>query len=131
MVLGGCADHCRTADIDILDTILIGGVLRDGLLERVEVHDEQIDLRNSVILHRLGVFGIVADREQAAMDLGMQRLDPAIHHFREAGEVGHVGDLQARRSDRLGGTAGGDEVDAVSGQRAREFDQPGLIGNGQ
>jgi len=34
-----------------------------------------------------GMFGIGADREQAAMHLRMQRLDAAIHHFGKAGEL--------------------------------------------
>ena len=65
------------------------------------------------------------------MHLGMQRLDPAIHHLGKAGELGDVLDLQPGRGDRLGGAAGRDQFDAVAGQRLRELDQPGLVGNGQ
>ena len=72
---------------------------------------------------------IVADRQQSAMHLRMQRLHPAIHHFGKAGEVRDVAHLQAGVGDRLGGAAGGDELDAVAAERAREVDQPGLVGN--
>ena len=77
------------------------------------------------------MFGVVADREQAAMDLRVQRLHPAVHHFGKAGELGDVVDRQAGRRDRLRGAAGGDELDAVAGQRVGELDQAGLVGNGQ
>ena len=65
------------------------------------------------------------------MHLRMQGLDPAVHHFRKAGQFRDVLDLQSGGGDRLGGAAGGDEFDAVAGQRAGEFDQSGFVGNGQ
>ena len=65
------------------------------------------------------------------MHLRVQRLDPAVHHFGKAGEVRDVLDLKPGRRDRLRGAAGGDQLDAVACQRAGEFDQSGLVGNGQ
>ena len=65
------------------------------------------------------------------MHLGMQRLDPPVHHLGKAREVGDVGHFQPGGGDRLGGAAGGDQIDAMSGQRLGKFDQPGLVGNGQ
>ena len=72
------------------------------------------------------MLGVVADREQPAMHLGMQGLDPAVHHLGKAGQFGNIPDRQSGRRDRLRGAAGGDELDAVAGQRAGEFDQAGL-----
>jgi hypothetical protein len=34
------------------------------------------------------MLGIVAHREQAAVDLGVQRLDPPVHHLGKAGKLG-------------------------------------------
>ena len=76
------------------------------------------------------MLGVVADREQAAMHLGMQRLDAAVHHFGKAGQLGDVLDLQPGLGDRLRGAAGRDQLDAVAGQRLGELDQAGLVGNG-
>ena len=64
------------------------------------------------------------------MHLGVQRLDPAVHHFGKAGQLRDVLDLQAGGRDGLGGAAGGDELDAVAGERLGKFDQAGLVGNG-
>jgi hypothetical protein len=69
--------------------------------------------------------------EQAAVHQRVQGLDPAVHHFREAGDLGHVLDRQAGLADGLGGAAGGEHLDVASGEGAGQFDQAGLVGNGQ
>ena len=76
------------------------------------------------------MFGIVADREQPAMHLGMQGLDPAVHHLGKSGEFRDVPDLQARVRDRLCGAAGRDQLDIVARQSAGEIDQAGFVGYG-
>jgi hypothetical protein len=40
-----------------------------------------------VLRRRLDVGGRVAERQQAGVELGMERLDPAVHDLGEAGEV--------------------------------------------
>ena len=77
------------------------------------------------------MLGVVADRQQAAVHQGMQRLDPAIHHFGKAGDVGDVAHRQPGIGQRLTGAAGGDQFHALLRQRAGELDQPGLVGHGQ
>ncbi len=131
MVLCRGADHRWAADIDILDTLLEACAFIDGGLERIEIDHQEIDRRDAVILHRLRMLGIVPDCEQAAMHLGMQGLDPAVHHFRKTGQLRNIRDLQPGVGNRFGGAAGGDEIDAVAGQRARKFDQPGFVGHRQ
>ena len=58
----------------------------------------------------------------------MQRLDPAVHHFGKAGQFGDIDNFQPGVFQRLGGAAGGDEFDAVAGERRGEFDESGLVG---
>ena len=84
VVLGGGADHRRAADIDILDAVVESRAARHGLLERIEIDHQEIDRPDVVRAHRFGMRGIVADGEQAAMHRRMQRLDAAVHHFRES-----------------------------------------------
>ena len=69
--------------------------------------------------------------EQAAVDHRVQRLDAAVHDFGEAGDVADVAHRQARLAQRLRGAAGGQQFDALRGQRAGEVDQAGLVGNGK
>ena len=58
---------------------------RDGLLERIEIDDQEIDGVDVMVPHGFGVRGIAPDGEKPAMDGRMQRLDAAVHHFRKAG----------------------------------------------
>jgi hypothetical protein len=53
------------------------GAAHHRLLERVEVRDQQVDRADLVRVHRRGVVGIVAHREQPAVDQRVERLDAA------------------------------------------------------
>jgi hypothetical protein len=44
--------------------------------------------------------------------------------------LGDLGDRQAGVGQQLGGAAGGQQLDAQRMQRAREFDDAGLVGDG-
>jgi hypothetical protein len=130
MVLGGGADHGRPADIDILDTGFEITALRDGLLERIEIDRQDIDRTDAVRLHGFGVRGIAAYRQQAAMHGRVQRLDAAVHHFGETGEVSDVEHFQAGVGQRLARAAGRNQFDAIAGETAGEFDHSGFVGHG-
>ena len=66
------------------------------------------------------MLGKVAAGEQAAMDLGMQGLYPAVEHLGEAGVGGHLGHGHALLLQELGGAAGGEQLDAeAASERAR------------
>ena len=43
----------------------------------------------------VGVFGLVAEGEQGAVDERVEGLDPPVHDLREAGDLGDVGDVEA------------------------------------
>ena len=87
VVLRGGADQGRAADIDILDAGLAVGARRDRRGERVEVADQQVDLADAVRRERREMIGPVAPRQEAAMYRRMQCLDPAVEHFRKAGDL--------------------------------------------
>ena len=129
MVLCCRAHHRGATDIDIFDHFVAGRTARDGLGEGIKVHHDQIDGADPVRLHRSDMLGVVAHREQAAVHGRVQGLDPPVHHFGKAGQVGHVADGQARVSQRLGRPAGRDELDAVCGERSAEIDESGFVGN--
>ena len=77
--------------------------------------------------HCGGMFGIIANGKESAVDLGVQRLDPPIHHLGKAGEFGDVEHRQPGIAQRLGGAAGRNQLDAPRGQRLAEIGQPGLV----
>src|SRR5262249_4370176 len=97
---------------------------------RIEADDEEIDRLDAVRAHGGGVIRVVTDGEQAAMDLGMQRLHPAVHHFGEAGHLGDIERANAGVRQRLAGASSRDELDSRRRQRARELDEARLVGNG-
>ena len=65
------------------------------------------------------------------MDLRMQRLDPPIHHLRQAGDLGDVDHLDAGLAQQLGRAAGRDDVDAVPAQGAGKIGKAGLVADGK
>ncbi len=92
MVLRGSPDHCGPADINVLDGGIVVRASRDCGFKGVEVHDQQIDGPDPVLLHRRHMSGIVAHGEKATVDRRVQGLDPAIHHLGKAGDIGYVHD---------------------------------------
>ena len=123
VVLGGRADHRRAADIDILDTVFVTGARGDGGLEGVEVDDDQVDRPDPVFGHCGLILGMVASGEDAAMDLGVQGLDPPVHDLGEAGMVGDLDDRNAGFREGLCGPARGQDFDAMAGEGLAEFGQ--------
>ncbi len=105
-VLGGGAEHRRAADVDVLDQFGGGDAgLGGGLLEGVQIDDDHVDGLDGVGLDGGGVLGVGTNVEDAAVDLGMQRLDAAVEHLREAGEVGDVAHREAGFAEHSGGAA--------------------------
>ena len=131
MVLGGAARHGGAADINILDGGFEIGAARDGGFERIEIAHQEVYSGDAVLGHAGGMVGLVAQRQQSAMHHRVQGLDPAIHHFREVGDVRHVADGQSGVAQRLGCAAGRNQHHAQVGQPLREFEQPGLVGDRQ
>ena len=70
---------------------------------------------------------ITANGEQPAVHDWVQRLQPTIHHFREAGVLGDVLHYQARLLEGLGRSSRGQDLDVELGQCRGELNQPGLV----
>ncbi|MNZ95960.1 hypothetical protein D3C78_1151350 [compost metagenome] len=128
VVLGRRADHGRAADVDVLDSgRQVTARLGDGGFERVQVDRDQIDRLDPVFGHD-GVIG-TATAEDAAVDFRVQGLDPAVHHFSEAGVIGNFHRGNAIVLEQLEGAAGGQDLDAELLQLTGEFKDPGLVGD--
>ncbi len=102
-----------------------------GLLKRVEIDYHHVDGLDAMLARRGHVRGIVADVQNAAMDFGMQRLDPAIHHFREAGKLGDVFHGNAGFTQQLGRASGRNQFDVEGGKFLGKIDQAGFVSNAQ
>ena len=130
-VLGGRAQHGGTADVDVLDGIREGDLrISDGLLELVQVDDDQIDQLNTVLSGLLHVLLGIAAGQQCAVNLGVQGLNAAVHHLGIARELLDGGYGNARILDGTSRAARRDDLDAkVIDQRPCEIDDARLIGN--
>ena len=122
-VLGGGAHHRRPADVDVLERLVEATALRDLVLERVEVHHHHVDRGNAVRLERLHVLGQVAAREDAAVDLRVQRLHAPVEDLREAGGLRDARHLDARLLELLRGAARRQHLEPALGEAAGELDE--------
>ena len=130
VVLRRRAQHGRSADVDVLDGVLVRAIgLRDRRFERVEVHHQQVDGFDAVLGHDR-VIGAGA-AEQATVHFGVQGLDAAVHDLREAGDRRDVGDGETGLAQGLRRAAGGEQDHALRRERLRQRQQAGLVGNGQ
>ena len=74
---------------------------RDGPLERVEVHADQVDRLDSLAPRASPVCsGSSRTASSAGVEARVQRLHPPVEDLGRAGEVGDVADLQARLAQR-------------------------------
>ena len=116
------------ADVDVLErerqprTRLAG----DGQ-ERVQVRDDDVDRAQTVPCQLLEVAGIVAQRQDAAVHGGMQRLDSPAEHLRESGDLLHAADVDARFAQQTFSSAGREELDAECFEPASKVHDARLV----
>ena len=130
VVLGRRANHGRTADIDILDTVIIARARGDRGFEGIEIDHDQVDRADLVFGHGGLIFGVIAAGEDAAVDRRVQGFDPTVHDLGEARMVGNFDHRDIGIGERAGGTAGGENLDIVAGKSLTEIGQSGFVGHG-
>ena len=128
MVLGGCPNHRRTTDIDLLDDLLgLNTLSGSGCLEGVKVHHDQLEGHDIVIGQRLQVLGIVVAAEDSSVDCRMQGLESPVHHLGKARVVGHVANGDPLALELLSSPAGAVDFDTRGCQSSGEPGQPHFI----
>ena len=131
VVLGGTADHGRSANVDVFDAIVARRAVSDRRHKRIEIDDEEIDRRDAVCAGGLVVLGVAANGEQPAVNARMQGLDAPVHHFRKARQLGDVGDGETGSFQCGRGAARRDQCHAMTGECAGEVDETRFVGNRQ
>ena len=86
--------------------------LGDRLLERIQVHHHQLERHDALLGDGGHVGRVVAAAEDAAVDFGVQRLDPAVHHLGKAGVGGHLAHGDAGLFQVSPGAAAGEDFHA-------------------
>ncbi|MNV46200.1 hypothetical protein D3C71_1380240 [compost metagenome] len=93
MVLRCRTQHRRSADIDILDGFLVGYVrFCDRFRERIQIHNNQIDVVQTKLLHLTRVLLVITNRKQSAVYSRVQGFDTSVHDFWESCHIGNPDD---------------------------------------
>ena len=103
--------------------------LRDRRLERIQIHNDQINGFDGVCFHRRLVRRVAANVKQPTVNERMQRFHAAVEHFRKTRVFGNIFHRQARVTQRLGGAAGGNQFHTRRRQRLGESHETGLVRN--
>src|SRR5215213_3385171 len=119
--------HRGSADVYLLDNFLLGSTAGDGLLEGVEVDADEVYRADVLLDELLYVVGVSEVGEDAAVDPGVQRLDPPAEHLRRAGHLGDGDDLDAGLRERLRGPSGRDDLEAHREEPPREVHDTILV----
>lgn len=127
VVLGSRTEHGGAANVNVLNALLELGTLGNGGLEGVEVEDGHVDLADAVLLHLLLVLGVATDAEEAAMDLGVERLDASVEALGRSGVVRNINDGKTSLAKLLGGAAGREQLHILGGEEGGKLDDASLI----
>ena len=100
-VLGSGADERDAADVDLLDDVGFRGAALHGLLERIEVDNDEVDGWYVVLCHLCLVAFQVPAAEDAAEDFGVQRLDASAEDGGIGRHVLHLAAGDAEAFDEL------------------------------
>jgi hypothetical protein len=132
MVLGCPADQAGAADVDVLDRLLEADAgLRDCGLEGVKVHDNQVDGVDPLGFEGEEVARHVATGQDAAVELGVEGLEPAAEDLGLAGVARDFRDLKPGLDQGRPGPAAGQQVDPSIGEGPGQVDQPSLVRHAQ
>ena len=119
--------HGGAADVDLLDAVVDPGSGGHRLLERVEVHDDQLEREDAEVLELLPMGVLAQVGEQPAVDVRVERLHPAVERLGEARDIADRSDGYAGGSDGAGGGPRRDDLDAGEREAACQLLEPGLV----
>ncbi len=131
-VLRGRAEHRRAPDVDHLDGLLLArAVAARDVLERIQVHADQVERRDVLFVERGHVAFLVAAGEDRGVDARVERLHAAAEHLGHLRELLDARHLEAGVLERRRGSAARDELDAETREPAREVLEPVLAVDGE
>ena len=100
-------DQGNPPDVNLLDDLLVRSALRNGGLKGVEVNNDEVDMRQLVLLHVGHVFGQVAAVQDPSKHLGVQGLHPTTQNGRVIRDRFNRNDLSSHRLHRFLRSTGG------------------------
>ena len=129
-VLGRRTQHRGAPDVDVLDGVLhLHAGFGNRFAERVEVDADHVDEPDAVLLQRPQMLGIVAARQQTAVHLGMEGLDPSVADFGESRHLADVQHFNTAVAQQFHRSARGDHLPAQLAQAPGELHDAPLVAN--
>src|ERR671921_2035438 len=127
-ILRGGPQHRWSADVYLFDDLLLGSAPCDGLFEGIEVDADQV-YRADILLDELFYVVRVSEVGQdAAVYLGVQRLDPPAEYLRCTRHLGDGDDPDSGLRERPRRSPGRDDLEPHRGESPREVLDPSLVG---
>src|SRR5690348_9798271 len=112
----------RTARPASRSALLVPPVLMISTLKRASSRARsKIDRLDFVLFHRADVFGVVAHREQSAVNTRVKCFHAPVHHFRKASDLGDVAHGETSVAQRFARAAGADDLNVEACQFARQI----------
>src|SRR5215216_3245166 len=110
-VLRGGPQHRGSADVYLFDSLLLGSAAGDALFEWIEVDADQVYRAYVLLDELLHVVGVSEVGEDAAVDLGVQRLDPPAEYLWRARHLGDGDDPDSGLCERPRRPSGRDDLE--------------------
>src|SRR5215213_4252832 len=126
-VLRGGPQHRGSSDVYLFDSLLLGSAAGDGLLEWIEVDTDQVYRADILLDELLYVVWVSEIGEDAAVDLGVQRLDPPAEYLGRARHLGDGDDLDSGLRERPRCPPGRDDLEPHPGEPPREVLDPPFV----
>src|SRR5215210_9342999 len=126
-VLRGGPQHRGSSDVYLFDSLLLGSAAGDALFEWIKVDADQVYRAYILLDELLYVVGVSEVGEDAAVDLGVQRLDPPAENLGRARHLGDGDDLDSGLRERPRGPPGRDDLEPHPGEPPREVLDPPLV----
>ena len=82
-----------------------------------------------MLFHRLHMRRIIPHRQYSAVNVRIERFDPAVHDLGKARDIANVHDGNSRVFNGAHRAAGGDDLDACGMKLPRELDDAGFVRN--
>jgi len=131
VALGRGTQQRDAADVDLLHELDAAQPLLRGLAEGVEVHGDEVDRDDALALELGAVLRVAPPREDARMDLRMERLDAATEQHSLTRDLFDRSRLDALALQERARAVRSDELPAELAQGVRERNEAAWIGDGE
>src|SRR5699024_1053326 len=120
-------DHRGSADVDLLHAVVEARTAGDGVGERIEVDDDEVEGLDPELVELAPMVRLAGVGEDARVHPRVEGLDPPFETFGEPGQVFDLRHLGTRLGDLGSRRTGRHDLDSGGVESASQVLQPGLV----